>query len=220
MDAPIHAGENPGLASFLESLLTEGVAAVSTEPLRDDASAALAVLRRMDEVARAELGLEAPPCSREAALWAARLFYHLCQFTVCRDIGEEQIKAECGVPCPVPRNPATDWSADLTLRHLPQVFQMARHLGPTDPLVGQLQKIAGAWPLSSVGIPGVNIVGPDSFVEQPALRRLYADRIIAAGDTSRLGDVRVDDLLRADAGVHRDLAPVLAEKLFQTHDTD
>jgi hypothetical protein len=48
------------------------------------------------------------------------------------------------------------------------------------------------------------------------LRRLYADRIIAEGDISRLGDVRVDEMLRGDFGIHRELAPVLAAKLFAT----
>jgi hypothetical protein len=43
---------------------------------------------------------------------------------------------------------------------------------------------------------------------------MYADRIIAAGDSSRLGDEQLDDVLRGDLGIHRDLAPDIAGKLF------
>jgi hypothetical protein len=221
MEAPMEAAEGASdLGDFLKSLAEEGRAVVSGRPLENHYENALAALVQVDEFARAELGLDTPPLSSEAALWAARLFYHLCQFTVCRDIGEEQIKAQCGIPCPVERGPAADWSADLTLRHLPKVFQFVRHLSSADPLVQELKLIAAVWPLSSVGIPGLENLRPDSFIGHPTLRRLYADRIIATGDVSRLGNVSVDDLLRADLGVHRDLAPTLAEKLFSNHDSN
>jgi hypothetical protein len=82
-----------------------------------------------------------------------------------------------------------------------------------------MKQLAKTWPLSSVGIPGLEKVEVETFVDDPALRRLYADRIITAADTSRLGHPQVDDLLRADLGVHRDLAPHIADKLFTTtHD--
>jgi hypothetical protein len=142
---------------------------------------------------------------------------------------------------------------DLTLRHLPKLFQWARHLSNADPLVEQIKKIAVAWPLSSAGTPGLatpesregfgarekiassplpsppregrektqwpNLSAAlklDSFLGDPALRRLYADRVLACGDTSRLGDARLDDLLRGDLGIHRDLAPEIAGKLLAT----
>jgi hypothetical protein len=79
-----------------------------------------------------------------------------------------------------------------------------------------MKRIASAWPLSSVGIAGLEKLRLEPFVSDPALRRLYADRIIAAGDTSRLGDPRIDDLLRADLGVHSELASAIAAKLFPT----
>src|SRR5207244_12353786 len=100
-------------------------------------------------------------------------------------------------------------------------FELSRHLSNADPLVDQMKSIAAAWPLSSVGIPGLENLRLDSFICYPALRRLYADRMTAATDTSRLGDPRVDDLLRSDLGMHRDLAPLIAGKLFTTtHDAN
>jgi len=204
------------LALFLKSLAEEGRAVISPQPLADDVNEALSVLRQMDTLARQEFVLALPEFTPAAALWAARLFYNLCQFTVCRDIGEERVVAACRVSCPSPRGPETDWSVDLVLRHLPQLFQFARHLSNADPLVHQMREIAITWPLSSVGIAGLENVHVDSFISHAGLRRLYADRIILEGDTCRLGDGRVDEMLRGDFGVHRELAPALAARLFAT----
>src|SRR5436190_2485112 len=148
-------GENVGeassdLALCLQSLAETGRAAVS--PVASDVpdSDAIPLLEQWDAAAREELALALPPFSAEAALWGARLFHQLCRFVVCRDIGEEQVNAACAVPCPTPRNPSADWSVDLTLRHLPRLFQMARQLSNADPLIERMKEIAAVWPLSSV----------------------------------------------------------------------
>jgi MoxR-vWA-beta-propeller ternary system domain bpX4 len=208
------AGEVAELAQFLKALAEEGQAPVWPKPLPDDSATALDALQQVELIAREDLALESPTFSPEAALWAARLFYQLCQFTVCRDLGAELVAAACEQACPAARSPATDWSADLTFRHLPRLYQLARHLSEADPLVEYLKRIASEWPLSSVGIPGLDDLSLESFLEHPALRRLYADRIVAAEDASRLRDPRVEDLLRADLGIHRQLAPALAARLY------
>jgi hypothetical protein len=206
---------------FLKSLAREGRARVSAQPLADEPEEVTSLLNQLDEQARNEQALDIPHLSAVAALWAARLFYSLCQFTVCRDIGEERIVAVCSAACPEPRRPETDWSADLVLRHLPKLFELARHLSNGDPLVRRMKRVAADWPLSSVGIPGLENLQLGSFIGHAGLRRIYADRIIAAGDSTRLGDPQVDDLLRADLGLHRELAPALANKLFNTtHEPD
>jgi hypothetical protein len=192
------------------------VAVLSTPPNTADRDA-LAILQQMDASSREELALDLPEFSADAALWAARLFHQLCRFVVCRDISEAEIFEACARPCPTPRGPAADWAADLTLRHLPKLAQLARQLSNADPLIDQMKRIATAWPLSSVGIAGLEALSLDTFIDHTALRRLYADRILATGDISRLGDTRVDDLLRADLGIHRELAPHIAGKLFATH---
>src|SRR5437867_9352516 len=104
------AADAPGLGSFVKSLAEEGRAVVGAGPLADDSVIARAALSQIDELARAELGLESPPLSAGAALWAARLVYHLCQFTVCRDIDESRIKEACSTSCPESRGPEVDWS--------------------------------------------------------------------------------------------------------------
>ena len=201
------------LAVFIQSLANEGRAVVFSEPLNPQENV-LPVLQELDEAARAEAGLDLPEFSDSVALWAATMFYHLCQFTACRDIGAEQIKSTCQTPCPEKRGPATDWSADLVFHHFPRLFQLAKHLSNADPLLEEVRRLASEWPMSSVGMPGVTVTQLDTFVSHPGLRRLYVDRITAVSDVSRLGDARVDELLRADLGIHRELAPILAGKLF------
>ena len=205
------------LALFLKVLAEEGRAMVWPTPLATDSADAHEVLRQIDTVAREQLALSSPKLSPEVALWAARLFYHLCQFTVCRDIGSDIVAAVCQQPCPIARSPETDWSADLTLRHLPKLFQLARHLSEGDPLVQHLRQLARDWPLSSVGVAGLEALSLESFIADPALRRIYVDRIVATEDFARLGDPRVDDLLRTDFGIHRELAPALVTKLYPAH---
>lgn len=208
------------LALCIQSLVNDGRAAVSAEMSAIDDHDALPMLRELDRCVRDELALDLPAFSPNAALWAARLLHQLCRSVVCRDIPEEQIKTTCNTPCPEPHGPETDWSADLTLHYLPKLFQLARHLSSADPLVTQIKKIAEEWPLSSVGIAGLEKPNVDFFIGHPALRRVYADRILSAADTSRIGEARIDDLLRADIGIHRDMAPEIALKLFEPlHDT-
>jgi hypothetical protein len=204
-----------GLALCIQSLADEGRAAVSPQNSNVDDSDALPLLQQLDALARDEFALELPVFSPAAALWGGRLFHQLCRFVVCREIGAEAIDVACKNSCPESRGPETDWAVDLTLRHLPKLFQLARHLSNADPLVEQMKKIATAWPLSSVGIADLERLNLDSFIQHSGLRRLYADRIIAVADTSRLGDPRMDDLLRADLSIHHELAPAIAANLFE-----
>lgn len=204
----------PDLAAFLHALANDGRAIVSAEPLAPADESAISLLHELNQRAQFELSAEPPEFSIEAALWAATLLYQICQFVVCRDIGEAQIATAFATECLASRGAATDWSADLTLRHLPALFRLTRHLSSGDSLVQELKTLAAAWPLSSVGVPDLSPPNLDSFIHHPALARLYADRIIAASDISRLGIPLIDDLLRADLGIHHNLAPELAAKLF------
>src|SRR6266568_644558 len=120
-------GSASNLALCVQSLVDEGRVAVSAHPSPIDDSDTVPLLEKLDECARNELALELPAFSASAALWGARLFHQLCRFVVCREIGEEQIKAACADQCPIARGPEIDWSVDLTLRHLPRLFELARH---------------------------------------------------------------------------------------------
>lgn len=217
----IEAGAGSVLGSFVEALASDGRVTVGLGPLRSIADSALKSLAVLDAEARAELGPEPPVLDAPAGVWGATLLYRLCQFLVGRHLGPDLIAEACAVPCPSPRCPATDWSVDLSLRQLPALHRMAAGFGMGDPLVDHLRRLARAWPLSSVGIPGLE--GPmdlGSFIGHRALARLYADRVLHTGDRERLGDARVDDILRADLGGHPELAPGIASMLFPTPQPD
>jgi hypothetical protein len=206
--------EQPGLASFLQGLVANGSAVVFNTACGSVDDASFSILEEIDTRAREELGLEAPAFSPAVAAWSAVHLYNACRFAVCRDIGAPEIRAAFAVACPEPRGPETDWSADLLFRHLPQVYRLARHLSNADPLVVELQQLCTTWPLSSVGVNGLPTMDLGSFIQHPGLRRLYADRILTAGDLTRIGHSLLDDLLRMDLGTHRELAPEFAAKLF------
>jgi hypothetical protein len=187
---------------------------VSREDLPGSNEEALPALIELELHARQELAGDAPAFCPRTATWAARILYEACRATVCRDLAAAAVKAALALPCPAARTPESDWSADLVFRHLPELLRFACQLSRADPLGEDLRALAAAWPLSSVGVPGLPPVVLDSFFGHPSLRRLYADRILATGDLSRLADARVADLVRADLGWHRELAPALARTLF------
>lgn len=216
------------LSRFLDALADHGRATVGMVPPALHDPHAIHRLARIAERAAQDLGLTPPPFSLPAAEWAARMVYQLAQCVMIPGLDASQNEAAFQVSCPTPRCPETDWSVDLTLRHLPRLSQIARMISLTHNVLPSLQRIALAWPLSSIGMhdlvdssaPETTAPHPppvfllDSFIDHPALRRLYSDRILATSDVSRLGDPRVDDQLRADLGLHPDLAPRIAARLI------
>lgn len=205
-------GAASALARFLHALATDGKTVVSVEDLTAREPGAMETLELLDAAARRELGFEAPPFEAPSALWASRLCYRACQLILCRDLGDEAIERSLTVPCPLPRSAPTDWSVDLTLRHLPRLIRMASSVSTGDPLVRHLKRVAADWPLSSIGVPGLQ--GPwrlEAIATHPGLWRLYVDRVTTAGDLARADDPRVAAQLRVDAGAHPELLPAFAQ---------
>ena len=214
-----------GPADCLRSLRESGRARVS--PWRGNTAETAAAetpglwqeLQRWDIQARETAGLELPPLEPTAALWAARTFHQLCQGFACRGVGAPELKAGLSTPGPAAGTPAIDWSVDLTFHHLPALFELVRRTAPGDPLLEILSRLAADWPLSSVGCPGLPGPAHPTCPPHPGLLRLYADRVTATRDWSRLGDPGLADLLLADLGEHPELAPELAAQLTTTRGT-
>ena len=59
---------------------------------------------------------------------------------------------------------------------------------------------------------GLDISG---FTESPTLLTLYVDRLVAAGDVTRLADERIREQLRAHLGIHPQLAKSLPANIRQ-----
>ncbi len=193
--------------------MTEGVAVVAPEPELECNSECEALLVSWELNARAELSGKPPPFSCAAATWALKLFYQACRFVSYRDVAEAEIVRELQARCPERRSPSVDWSVDLIFRQLPTLYRLAQHLSEGDPLVRELMSLARQWPLSSVGVTLAEPAELDSFLEHPALRQLYVDRIFEYKDGSRLGDRRVDAVVRAGLGAYPGLCLALARKL-------
>jgi hypothetical protein len=196
------------LASFLNSIQDGTPVKVPPGQVTDPAdwAAVIGILEAMDAAGRAEIAHDAPPMVPEVALWAAERLYRACQFMVYRDVDADVVRASFAVPCPQPPSPAASYSADLVLRHLGEVYTLARGVAREDPLVDGLLNLGRAWPLSSVGMPGVGEVDVSAFVGHAGLLRLYADRIIERSDRSRLGDRAVVAALREALGAFPSLA--------------
>ncbi|MBI4614743.1 MAG: hypothetical protein HY720_14120 [Planctomycetes bacterium] len=208
------------IRSFLDELRESGRVRVGPpEPERACATPDLAlreadgVLAEMDRDARRELAFEPPPLILPVARWAAALFQRACAFLVHREAGAGEVRAGLSRPCPEPPSPRAVYSADLVLRYLPDLAVLARARAPGDPLVGELVRIGRAWPLSSVGMPGVGPVETGDFLGDASLRQLYADRILERGDLSRLDGGLVSESLRASLGLAGELAPGVAAAL-------
>ncbi len=208
------------LSQFIEQLFDDGRVGVPAPAPLDAAEIAAAetTLARLEAVYRLDLPGEPPPLLPAAASWAAVSLFHACQFVVFRDAGEEMLAAALGVPPPAGTGRDQDgasvhYSVDLSFRFLPDVLRMARREAQSDPLLEYLQKWAADWPLSSVGVAGVESPSIEAIANHPCLLGVYRDRIIAHRDRTRLGDPRVRAAVQEALGenVSNEWMPKLAE---------
>jgi len=199
--------------SFVEKLI---VALMSTGQLEAPAAAVETgdddhprILAAFDARARAELAGEAPALNMPAAAWALRMLVDACRFLVYRDIEAETIAGALRRQCPAAASADVWYSADLFLRYLPDLVRLARAAGEGDALVEHLLRLARDWPLSSVGISGVDVNADmvEKLMRHPALGQLYIDRMIDRRDASRMAPPAVRAALRATLGNYPELAP-------------
>jgi MoxR-vWA-beta-propeller ternary system domain bpX4 len=206
-------------ASFLRSLFENGRASAPPfGPLSaSDLSEGDRVLSEFEAIQRLDLPGEPPVFDAIAGRWAAISFFRACQFVVYRDLPTEELARELSNPCPRRRSPAVDYSVDLVIRFLPDLLTLARSAAEKDPLVDHLRAWAKQWPLSSVGVAGLESLDCSSFIDHPALLALYTDRILARGDANRLSEQRVRQAIEQAVGMYHTLAGSLASLL--THPT-
>jgi hypothetical protein len=210
------------LARFLTSLLAGGRVTVSKVvgnngallPISpEEAEEAALVLTDFESQYRDDLSGHPPRLSMRSMIWAASTVYRASSFLTFRDVNTETIAAAFRDTCPEQSSADVCYSADLTMRFLPDLIRLARAASSDDPLVEHLKKLACEWPLSSVGVKDLGELSELTFLDNRCLKQMYVDRIIAARDRSRLMNPVVAEAIRAAIGLHRELVPEFMESV-------
>jgi hypothetical protein len=176
------------LAPFINSLLYQGSVTVKSDPAIANYTDRAEVINILETYYREDIldmPANAPAFNPDAAVWAAHYLYQAVMLTVTREAGEELIHQRL-VDFPNEKTIAIIYSADLVLRQLPHLFELAKGLAPADILVKKIRQMAAQWPLSSVGIELEETPNDDIILANSFLRQLYIDRIIQLKDKKRI----------------------------------
>jgi MoxR-vWA-beta-propeller ternary system domain bpX4 len=207
------------LSVFLRALFDHGrvqVAAPTEKITGQDEQEAEKTLREQDAALRLEGPGQLPELNMAVAMWAAKTCYGACQLIVFRQLDEQAIGELLPSTVPAAEPSSRHWSADLTLRFLPDLLRHASVASEQDPLLRHLRSLAYQWPLSSVGIEGIAPEHLDDLVASPSLLQLYVDRILARKDFRRLEHPAVREAARQAVGMHSKLWPDLTKYLEPT----
>ena len=192
------------LSVFINTLLSEGKVTVQGQfadfDQTDMAISEQTLLQYYQEEVLEMPGI-APEYSAKAAMWAAQYFYAAVQLTVLRDAGEDIISEKLK-PFAGEIDSSSVYSADLILRYLPGLFDLAKGLAPGDLLVKQLMNTAIAWPFSSVGIELDEQVNDDFLFTNPSLKYAYLDRIVKHKDKRRITSSTMENYITELTGEH------------------
>ena len=204
------------MQQFVLDLLSTGRVRLKDdkEPAPDDSAAGLETLVRLETEFRAELPGLPPRLDSGAVGWALTTVYGLCQFHVYRHLGPDDAAARFGGPSPESTTASVHYSVDTVLRFLPDIERLIRSTSPEDPLLDTVRKLAGDWPLSSVGISNVEVSSTrlEPILQHDCLRQMYVDRVIASRDTSRSEHPVVSESIRQVAGGYGELTDGVLSK--------
>jgi hypothetical protein len=205
------------LSNFIQQLLITGT--VSVQPgiiafTAEDEHETIQLLQLYYNEDILEMPGTAPAFHEQAALWAAKYFYTAVQLTVLRDEGEAVINEKL-LPFSESVDAPAMYSADLVLRYLPTLLQLAKGLSPADILVKVLEQTASEWPFSSVGIQVAEIKNETIVLSDASLSIAYTDRLIAARDIKRISGNEMQQRVLAATGLHLDIFWPEAATIFK-----
>jgi hypothetical protein len=206
------------LIRFLRQLFDHGRVTVEQSTALDVADPQLAeLLLELDQSYRQQLPREMPALRMETAVFGALVVYRAAQVLTYRDTRSDGLQ-QAIVGGPTASDASEQYSADLCLHFLPDLVRLARAAATSDPLVTCLLELGARWPLSSVGIGGVQLNDDGqarvwSLAKHPAAWRLYVDRVLQTGDASRLADPATKAAARAAVGAFPQLAGKLTKEL-------
>lgn len=207
------------LIRFLRQLFDHGRVTVEETAALNPADPQLAeLLLELDQAYRQQLPREMPPLRIETAVFGALVLYRAAQVLTYRDTPSEGLQ-QAITNGPNASDASEQYSADLCLHFLPDLVRLARAAATSDPLVTCLLELGARWPLSSVGISGVQLNDAagqarlQSLAKHPAAWRLYVDRVLQTSDASRLSDPATKAAARAAVGAFPQLAGKLTKEL-------
>ena len=203
------------LPEFLQDLLNgQQVRVGEPRPISEgEMQEAGVIVSAFEQNYRISLPGNPPRFDAEAAAWSAAAVYSAACLVVYRDAGQPVLDELLGAKPPDGGTAAAHYSVDLVMRFLPDLVKLAKSAATDDPLIKRLLAWAVAWPLSSVGMEGVGSVDSGPLRTSPTLMRLYADRVIATGDRSRLDDPALAEQVKVAIGNYPELCPRLELKI-------
>lgn len=192
------------LSNFIHQLLTTGTvsvpAAIGTIS-EADKFATIQLLEQYYQEDIQEMPGTAPAYNPQAAYWGAKYFFRAVQLAVLRDEGEAVINEKL-VAFTETVDAAAMYSADLILRYLPSLLQLAKGLSPADILVKKLELTAAAWPFSAAGIETRVLSNEAVIFSDPSLRITYLDRLITSKDIKKIKGTEMQEQLISATGLH------------------
>tara|TARA_R110002072_G_scaffold228234_14_gene385492 strand:- start:40153 stop:40797 length:645 start_codon:yes stop_codon:yes gene_type:complete len=204
------------LVAFLSALQSRTLPAipraVGNSPVSEPNDRNLAdALRNLDQAVRLDRPEDLPELDLAAAAWATEQLHALWS-----SLGEaSDVAASRETHCPSDTSQsATHFSVDLVMRHLPFLAARADSLAANDARRQVVRRLAASWPLSSVGIDGVDAIDATPLLAHDGLRRTYAERILRRRDASRQQDDNVQLAVDAVIKEHR----AFATEVLAVHD--
>ncbi len=164
-----------------------------------DCDTAIEYLRQRHSTDSLDMPYTAPPFHADAALWAAMYLCRATQIILLRDLDEKHI-TDYLADFDGAITPGAIYSADLTLRYMPDLSRLAHRISPEDVLTKYLRQTAALWPFSSVGLSTDQPLRLDVLLTDPSLTCAYADRIIAVKNLQRFEDPRIQPVVFAQLG--------------------
>ena len=171
---------------------------------QDECNRAIAYLLQCYQEEQLNYPYKAPAFDPNAAIWGALLVYYAAQAILNRQATLEEITplfaAYTGT-----KTTAAILSVDLSLRFLPNLLEKLKTINPDDGLILLLEQQLAQWPYSAIGYTIAAPALPAQKIQNPCLRQLYADRIIAKKATQFLPIPWVQQAVRASLGAHQSI---------------
>ncbi len=152
----------------------------------------------------AAMDLPGPPLAfhPDAALWGAIHLFRAACLASFREMGETAIDGLLrSDPMPDDTDPAAHFSADLCLRHWPDLYRMARARSEDDPLVRVMHAMAAEFPVSSLGMNRIDAARHPAL-QHVGLRQYFAERALERADHACLADPETTTFIRLNLGAY------------------